>query len=79
MNIADNEVGEVGYKMYNDGPEIFDKPKGVVLHCSINQQFSEQLTHEQQLDMLDRKMKTLFNMSPNKLFLHPFNHADGIL
>ena len=36
MLTTNNDVGMVGYKVYNDNPETFEEPKGIVLHCALN-------------------------------------------
>ena len=69
-----NDIASVGYKFYNDDPEVYRTPHGAVLHCSINPQFSSKLNDELILDVYDRLMKSIFGTVPNVSYPAPYRY-----
>ena len=42
--ISKSKVGAVGYTLYNDNIEPFDKPSGLLVKCRIDQSFAEKIS-----------------------------------
>lgn len=63
--VSNTEISSVGYKIYNS--HNIETADSLILFCKLNPTFASKLDKDQQLDVLNRLMLSLSNMSPSKL------------